>query len=1101
MKSGATIYRVLGSVLLFLAADLSQAAPGDFDTTFAQGGKARFGFGFSGDHAKAVATQIGGKIVVAGYSNAGSRGVFALVRYNADGSLDTSFGTQGKVLTSVGPGVAEGEAVAVQADGKIIVAGHTRDNSKTDFAIVRYQPDGALDTGFGTGGRVITDLGSDFDSAYSVAVQANQRIVVGGLVLNSNGTSFDFALVRYDSNGSLDASFNGTGKVIASTGTGGFPGEPAVALQADGKIVIAGGGNGFVIARYNVDGTSDSSFNGVGKVTTPIGSFATCTAVAIQPAGEAITQPAKIVASGYSYDGSKEVFAVARYNLNGTLDTSFDGDGIVTTPIFNVQSAIARSYGLVFQAGSLSLKIVVAGVAYAQFSPAQFTVVRYNANGSLDTTLDNDGIATTSFGAGSALGAAVTLAGNRIAVVGEYSESTPTGADFATALFTTTGSLDSTFDGDGKRLDEPGSARSRAAGVAIQPDGKIVLGGFGGYNSLNFSVARLQTDGSLDSSFGQGGKVTATNLTDSGNALAIQSDGKIVLTGSRGPGTNQFDIAVARYNSNGIPDTSFDMDGVATAPVGANASAGLAVALQPDAKIVVAGFGVGSGSNRDVALVRLNPNGSLDSTFDFDGKILTSLGTGNDEAHAVAVQPDGKIVIAGFADNSPKQIVVARVNSNGSFDPSFDGDGAAFTSIGPGDAGANALALDSHGRVVVAGFASNGTNYDIVVVRYNPDGSLDSSFNGSGKTTTQVSAGDDVAKAVVIQPDGKIIVAGSIQPDASNGSVVALPIRGNFVVVRYNSNGSLDTTYGSGGIKIVDFETDGDDGAFGLALDGSGRAVVAGEAGQLFGVARLEGGPPPPGLLANISTRLRVETGDNALIGGFIITGTEPKKIIIRATGPSLGLADQLANPTLELYSGSTLLASNDDWQNSSPADKQAILDSTIPPTNDLEAALVRTLPANGADYTAVVRGVNGGTGIGVVEAYDLDRTVDSKLANVATRGLVQTGDNVLFAGVIVVGQASQKVIIRALGPSVPVPGNMADPTLELHDGNGALLEANDNWVDSPNKQAIIDSTIPPGNDLESAIVRTLSPANYTAVVRGVNDTTGIAVVEVYALD
>jgi hypothetical protein len=106
-----------------------------------------------------------------------------------------------------------------------------------------------------------------------------------------------------------------------------------------------------------------------------------------------------------------------------------------------------------------------------------------------------------------------------------------------------------------------------------------------------------------------------------------------------------------------------------------------------------------------------------------------------------------------------------------------------------------------------------------------------------------------------------------------------------------------------------------------------------------------------------------------------------------------------------------------------------------------------------------------------------------------------------LFAGVIVVGQASQKVIIRALGPSVPVPGNMADPTLELHDGNGALLEANDNWVDSPNKQAIIDSTIPPGNDLESAIVRTLSPANYTAIVRGVSDTTGIAVVEVYALN
>ena len=256
---------------------------------------------------------------------------------------------------------------------------------------------------------------------------------------------------------------------------------------------------------------------------------------------------------------------------------------------------------------------------------------------------------------------------------------------------------------------------------------------------------------------------------------------------------------------------------------------------------------------------------------------------------------------------------------------------------------------------------------------------------------------------------------------------------------------------------------------------------------------------PIPTTLANLSTRLRVETGDNALIGGFIVTGTQPKKVLIRAIGPSLGLADQLADPTLELYTGQTLLNSNDNWVDS--PDKQAIIDSTIPPANDLESAIIISLPANGTGYTAIVRGANNATGIGVVEVYDLDRSVDSKLANISTRGLVQTGDNVLIAGTIVVGEGSQNVIIRALGPSLPIPGAMADPTLELRDGNGAVLEANDNWGDSPNKQAIIDSTIPPANDLESAIVRTLTPANYTAIVRGVGDTTGIAVVEVYALN
>jgi hypothetical protein len=167
-----------------------------------------------------------------------------------------------------------------------------------------------------------------------------------------------------------------------------------------------------------------------------------------------------------------------------------------------------------------------------------------------------------------------------------------------------------------------------------------------------------------------------------------------------------------------------------------------------------------------------------------------------------------------------------------------------------------------------------------------------------------------------------------------------------------------------------------------------------------------------------------------------------------------------------------------------------------------LESAIVAILPANNSQYTAIVRGVNNGTGIGIVEAYDLDRSVDSKLANISTRGFVLTGDNVLIAGTIVLGQSSQKVIVRAIGPSLAVPGKMANPTLELRNGNGALLDSNDNWKNSPNKQAIIDSTIPPTNDLESAIVATL-PANgaqYTAIVRGLNGTTGVAVVEIYAL-
>jgi hypothetical protein len=252
-----------------------------------------------------------------------------------------------------------------------------------------------------------------------------------------------------------------------------------------------------------------------------------------------------------------------------------------------------------------------------------------------------------------------------------------------------------------------------------------------------------------------------------------------------------------------------------------------------------------------------------------------------------------------------------------------------------------------------------------------------------------------------------------------------------------------------------------------------------------------------PTVLANISTRLRVETGNNVLIGGIIITGTQPKKLIVRAIGPSSGVPGSLADPHLEIFDGSgNSLSRNDNWEDS--PNRQEIIASTIPPTHPLESAFAGTLPPG--LYTAVVSGVNGGTGIGVVEAYDLDRNVDSKFANIATRGLVQTGDNAMIGGLIVLGDRAQKVIVRAIGPSLTVEGKLADPTLELVNNNGESIAFNNNWRDDQEGQ-IEATTIPPSDDLESAIVATLPPAPYTAVVRGANDASGIALVEVYALE
>ena len=252
---------------------------------------------------------------------------------------------------------------------------------------------------------------------------------------------------------------------------------------------------------------------------------------------------------------------------------------------------------------------------------------------------------------------------------------------------------------------------------------------------------------------------------------------------------------------------------------------------------------------------------------------------------------------------------------------------------------------------------------------------------------------------------------------------------------------------------------------------------------------------PPPNL-ANISTRLSVGTGDNVLIGGFIITGTGDKNVIVRALGPSLAAQNvpgALTDPVLELHdqSGATI-ATNDDWKDTQEAEIEA---TTIPPTDEHESAIVRRLtPGN---YTAIVRGKNNGTGVGLVETYGLDGT--AKVANISTRGFVQTNDNVMIGGFIILNTGvPANILVRAIGPSlVGVANAMTDPTLELHDGNGTLLASNDNWQDLQ-KSEIEATTIPPTDNRESAIVASLAAGNYTAIVRGKNNSTGVALVEAY---
>lgn len=264
----------------------------------------------------------------------------------------------------------------------------------------------------------------------------------------------------------------------------------------------------------------------------------------------------------------------------------------------------------------------------------------------------------------------------------------------------------------------------------------------------------------------------------------------------------------------------------------------------------------------------------------------------------------------------------------------------------------------------------------------------------------------------------------------------------------------------------------------------------------------LSGAVSPNARALNVSTRVSIGVESNVAIGGFIVTGDGPKKVMVRAIGPSLGTSgvpNALPDPTVSVYDqAQALMGGNDDWKQSSQ--QAEIIASTLAPKNDLESAVILTLqPGN---YTAVVSGKNGATGIGLVEVYDLSTAAAATLGNVSTRGFVGTGDNVMIGGFIIGAGESPLVVVRAIGPSlasVGINAPLLDPTIELHDGNGLQIGANDNWRDSQ-PVAIKATTLAPTDDRESAIVASLAPGNYTAIVRGKTGTTGVALVEAYRI-
>ena len=908
--------------------------------------------------------------------------------------------------------------------------------------------------------------------AKTVLVRADGKILVGGF-FNGVGLRDVAPLLRLEADGRLDESFN------ASEAKERFPaaaGIAALALQSDGKV-IAGPvfnrheGHAETLVRLNEDGSIDPAFNP--QLEGNNGAIRITRAV-VQPDG-------RILVSG----SFASVNGVARRNLarlhaDGSLDQTF-------SPV---------------RTGSFAL------LPNGQLIVASDTFYRLHNDGSLDPSF-NAQMAPGESGY-SGIGPFLLQADGKIV----YTQRLDFYGTDAVRRLNANGSIDPVFkvaygqfvflsliQTDGKivagsrRLlpdgthDETFKARDLDfSAMGQQSDGKLLS--VGRFYTAPYGIRRILNDGSIDSTFA----VDAGGLMGIGRAkierAALLPDGRIAVGG---PFTHFNDVprrGLALLHHDGTVDESFDAGELVTLQYIVGNSTIRGLVAQPDGKLLVTHSG---------GLVRLNPDGSVETTF---------METSERPYYGAILQPDGKVLVYG-------QNGLVRLFSDGSRDPSFN---AALPE-------GWLLLLEPDGKMIVG-------SSQRIATRLHPDGSIDDSFPHVGGVPTY-----DRVHAIAPQPDDAYLVSRSdigstksnvffrllndgrrdpsFSSDVATVQHIILDAAGITVagdvsqwkvwqtgggipgITRLNFDGSRDPSFQTTQFDGTAFATE-------LLRQPDGNLIVVGDFGEVNGIvrrgiARLIGNSPNH--LGNISTRVRVGAGQAAAIGGFIVVGDAPKRVVVRALGPSLaasGLptAELLADPAVELLdSTGAVVASNNDWR-----EAEADINATgIAPREHSESAIVATL-APGA-YTAVVRDARGGSGgIGLVEIYDLNPGNGSALANISTRGRVEDGENVMIGGFILRGSESTTVVARASGPSLAGAGVadiLADPSLSVYDSFGEVVAANDNWRSS--QQATLEALqMGSASDKEAALIVTLPPGAYTAIVRGEGGHTGVGLVEIY---
>jgi uncharacterized delta-60 repeat protein len=663
---------------------------GKLDKTFGNKGVTITDAGSETDALASVAIQSNGKIVAGGQTSRNGINQFALIRYSKDGIVDSSYGSQGLVITNFGNS-CNINSIALTTDNKVVAVGNYNNGSAGDFAIARYLKTGALDPTFNGNGEVTSNFGNS-DNAVSVALDTAGKIVVGGYYTDPSNNSH-FEIARYTTNGSLDSTFNGSG--VTGTNFGNNQEYlSAIALQSNGEIIAGGnswGGESYselAFARFNANGSIDNSFGINGQTLDPMGSndYDYLYFLTIGANGE-------IFSGGYTLSDNIGYFTLLRLDPNGSIDSSFASAGNLL--YFYPGNSIGYLGAMVQNDG----KIVVNGNTYAGgFSTAYF-LARFNPDGTSDHTYGTNGMATTN-------GNAAVMQTDQKVVEVNYSIVDSTGAvGVVMSRYKVDGSPDPTYGTNGVVQDFPGVLANSA--LAIQPDNKVVVAGYVA-NDIGESMAliRYNIDGTPDATFGTGGaSIPNFQFYNYPSSIAIGTDGKIIVSEVANNASGQLVMVLARFNSNGSIDSSFAQNGLLTLSPGVLAIVAYPnpVALQADGKILL-NYVVSYDYNTYYNFVsRYSPSGVIDSLFGAYGTIAV------DGTNGVMVEPDQKILVSGnvYDAQNNSDYSISRYNTNGSPDSTFGTNGTTITKFVQGSSlYVNGVAI-SNNEFIADGFGND----------------------------------------------------------------------------------------------------------------------------------------------------------------------------------------------------------------------------------------------------------------------------------------------------------------------------------------------------------------------------------------------------------